>query len=79
MDMHSDDFMIKSVHLTFGQTEGCPKDALPKLLEWIKPNYRCWWDGSEWLGPSAMWVGVHISDRCRCCAFAIDVNAHDIQ
>jgi len=40
VDMHSDDFMIKSVHLTFGQTEGCPKDALPKLLEWIKPNYR---------------------------------------
>lgn len=40
IDIGSDDLQIESLTLTFGQTENCPKDALPKLLEWIKPNYR---------------------------------------
>eukprot|EP00435_Cladocopium_sp_Y103_P046428 s359_g13.t1 len=40
IDINSDDFQIESLTLTFGQTDNCPKDALPKLLEWIKPNYR---------------------------------------
>lgn len=40
IDIESDDFQIESLTLTFGQTDNCPRDALPKLLEWIKPNYR---------------------------------------
>ena len=40
IDIDSDDFQIESLTLTFGQTDNCPRDALPKLLEWIKPNYR---------------------------------------
>lgn len=40
IDIDSNDFQIESLTLTFGQTDNCPRDALPKLLEWIKPNYR---------------------------------------
>ncbi|CAK8998008.1 unnamed protein product [Durusdinium trenchii] len=40
VDVRSDDFVIYSVHLDFAQTHKCPMEAMPKLLEWVKPNYR---------------------------------------
>ncbi|CAJ1449327.1 unnamed protein product, partial [Effrenium voratum] len=40
LDSLDDDFPLKSVTLCFAQSEDCPKEALPNLLEWIKPSYR---------------------------------------
>ena len=57
IDINSDDFQIESLTLTFGQSDNCPRDALPKLLEWIKPNYR----------------PVIFSDILRCCALSSNV------
>mmetsp|Transcript_22414 Transcript_22414/g.42287 ORF Transcript_22414/g.42287 Transcript_22414/m.42287 type:complete len:588 (-) Transcript_22414:69-1832(-) len=35
-----DDFLLRSVKLSFKETEKVPKSAMPNLLEWMKPQYR---------------------------------------
>lgn len=40
VDVGSQDLTIRSLTLSFAQLEQCPDEAMPKLLEWIKPHYR---------------------------------------
>lgn len=35
-----DDFVLRSVKLSFKETENGSKSAMPNLLEWMRPNYR---------------------------------------
>jgi len=41
IDVGSEDFLIRSVRLTFNIPENCgTKDSLPNLIEWLKPSSR---------------------------------------
>ena len=42
VDMKSmqEDFLIRSLTLTFSSAATCATDELPNLLEWLKPNYK---------------------------------------
>jgi len=35
-----DDFVLRSVKLSFKESQNASKSAMPNLLEWVRPNYR---------------------------------------
>ncbi|CAJ1408552.1 unnamed protein product [Effrenium voratum] len=35
-----EDYLIRSLTMTFSSPATCSTDELPNLLEWVKPNYR---------------------------------------
>ena len=50
--LRSEDFLIRSVRLTFNIPANCGnKDSLPNLIEWLKPSSRC----GSMVGPLQGW------------------------